>query len=81
MFGLCRYKNIFGRPGQGIHRFRIGGIAIVDTALTFLLAYIIQQVAVPKYSYGVILFYCFLTAIIVHRMFCVKTTVNKFLFS
>jgi hypothetical protein len=80
MFGLCKYKNALGVPGKGIHRFRIGNIAVVDVALTFVLAYIIW-VLIGKYNYWVILFFCFLAAVILHRMFCVKTTVDKFLFS
>ena len=41
MFGLCRYKNALGRPGKGIHSYRIANIAVVDVALTVLMAYII----------------------------------------
>ncbi len=81
MFGLCRYKNIFGRPGEGIHRFRIANIAVVDVIFTFILAYILQVVFFEKYHYLSILLVCFLSAIIIHRMFCVKTPIDKFLFS
>jgi len=81
MFGLCRYKNIFGRPGKGIHRFRIANIAVVDVIFTFILAYILQVVFFEKYHYLSILLVCFLSAIIIHRMFCVKTPIDKFLFS
>ena len=41
MFGLCKYKNALGRPGKGIHSFRIANIAVVDVALTFVLAYVL----------------------------------------
>jgi hypothetical protein len=81
MFGLCKYKNMFGRPGHGIHRFQIAHIAIADVILTFILAYILQIAFFEKYNYWSILLYCFFSAIIIHRMFCVKTTVDKFLFS
>ena len=81
MFGLCRYKNMFGRPGHGIHRFRIANIAIVDVIFTFILAYILQIIFFEKYNYWSILLICFLAAIIIHHMFCVKTVVQKFLFS
>ena len=79
MFGLCKYKNIFGKPGRGVHRFRIANIAVVDVIMTFILAYVIWTF-MEQYSYWTILFLCFLTAVILHRMFCVKTTVDKFLF-
>ena len=80
MFGLCKYKNALGIPGKGIHRFRICNIAVVDVALTFVLAYIIW-VLLEKYNYWTILFFCFVASVILHRMFCVKTTVDKFLFA
>jgi hypothetical protein len=34
----CPYKHIFGIPGQGVHSTRIGGIALVDTIGTIVLA-------------------------------------------
>jgi len=81
MFGLCKYRNIFGRPGKGLHRFRIFNIPVVDVALTFLLAKIIQKLLFPRHHYGVILFFCFILGIILHRVFCVKTPIDQFLFS
>ena len=80
MFGLCKYKNALGRPGKGIHSFRIANIAVVDVLLTFVLAYVLW-VLLEKYSYWVILYCCFLAAVVLHRMFCVKTPVDKFLIS
>ena len=80
MVGLCKYKNALGKPGKGIHRFRIANIAVADVALTFVLAYVLY-VILGKYNYWVILYFCFLAAVILHRMFCVKTTVDKFLFA
>ena len=47
---LCKYKNIFGKVGKGVHSYRIFNIAIVDVILTFLLAFIIQLL-LPKYNY------------------------------
>jgi hypothetical protein len=80
MFGLCKYKNALGRPGKGIHSFRIANIAVVDVLLTFVLAYVLW-VLLEKYNYWIILFCCFITGIVLHRIFCVKTPVDKFLFS
>jgi hypothetical protein len=34
----CPYKNIFGAPGTGAHSIRFMGVAVADTALTFMLA-------------------------------------------
>ena len=75
---LCKYKDAFGEPGKGVHRFRIFNIAIVDTLLTVLLAYVIA------YFSGFSLYYVipgtFLFGIVLHRLFCVRTTVDKLLF-
>ena len=75
---LCQYRNIFGEPGQGAHKYRVFNIAIVDTVLTVLLAYIISYIS------GVSLMYVipgtFLLGIVSHRLFCVRTTVDKLLF-
>ena len=75
---LCKYKDVFGKPGQGAHRFRIFDIAIVDTLLTVLLAFVIAHFG------GISLMYVipgtFFFGIVLHRLFCVRTTVDKLLF-
>jgi hypothetical protein len=78
MINFCQYKHAFGDPGEGAHRFRVLNIAVVDFTLTVLLAYAIS------YYGGFSLYYVipavFLLGIILHRMFCVRTTVDKILF-
>ena len=76
---LCKYRNIFGKVGEGVHSYRIFNIAIVDVVFTILAAYIIH-LFVPKYSFIYILLFLFITGIILHHIFCVRTTVDKFLF-
>ena len=39
---LCKYKDILGVPGQGVHSFRIGGLAVTDVVLTFIGVYFIS---------------------------------------
>ena len=77
---LCKYKDIFGKVGEGVHSYRIFNIAIVDVILTFLLAFIIQLL-LPKYNYYHILILLFILGIILHRMFCVRTSIDKLLFN
>jgi hypothetical protein len=76
---LCQYKNIFGKVGQGVHSYRIFNIAIVDVLLTILAAFIIHYF-VPKYKVISILVFLFILGIIMHRIFCVRTTVDKLIF-
>jgi len=76
---FCEYKNIFGKVGEGAHSYRIFNIAIVDTGLTVLAAYIIY-LFLPKYNFWYILLGLFIFGIIVHRAFCVRTTLDKVIF-
>ena len=76
---LCKYKNIFGKVGTGIHSYRIFNIAIADVLLTIIGAYIIHRLN-PKSNFYFILFVLFVVGIILHRIFCVKTTIDKLLF-
>jgi hypothetical protein len=75
---LCEYKNIFGKPNTGVHSYRIFDIAIVDVLLTILLSYFISFYYKISFFYTTLLM--FLLGIILHRLFCVKTTVDKLLF-
>lgn len=76
---LCKYKNIFGKVGKGVHSIRIFNIAIVDVLLTLLVAFFIKYIF-PKWNFWIILFCLFLSGIFLHRLFCVKTTIDKLLF-
>lgn len=78
MFNLCKYKDILGKPGKGAHSYRIFNIAIVDVLLTILLAYIISFFAKTNFMYTLII--VFILGIISHRIFCVRTTIDKLLF-
>lgn len=85
--GLCSYKNIFGVPNTGLHSYRIMNIAIVDVLATLILAFVIHQVILENWlgihwiSIWWIITICFLAGIIAHRLFCVRTTIDKLLFS
>ena len=75
---LCKYKDIFGKPNTGLHSIRIFNIAIVDVLLTVLLAYIIANTFHTRFYMTLAIL--FISGIILHRTFCVKTTIDKFLF-
>ena len=76
---FCKYKNVLGKVDSGIHKYKIAGVAIVDVLFTFILAFIIHSI-VPKYKFYIILLVLFLLGIILHRLFCVRTTIDKLLF-
>ena len=75
---LCKYKNILGQPGKGIHSYRLFGVAIADVIMTIIGAYILSLIF--KLSFIKTLIFLFLLGIILHRLFCVRTTVDKLLF-
>ena len=75
---FCKYKNIFGEPGKGAHSYRIFNIAIVDVIFTILLVLLICWIT--KWRFWRTLVVTFLIGILAHRLFCVRTTVDKFLF-
>jgi len=84
---LCSFKNMLGKPGEGLHSWRIGGkkgtiqgIALVDIILTLFLSILLKKFY-PKSKLVVIFILLWVVAILVHKLFCVETSVNKLLFS
>ena len=76
---LCRYKKIFGEPNTGAHKYRLFDVAIVDALLTFLLAFVIHSYN-PQYKFLHVLIILFVLGIALHRLFCVRTTIDKLIF-
>ena len=76
---LCKYKNIFGEPGKGSHSYRIFGMAFVDLFFTFMISLLISW----KYKKNIILVFTLfiVLSVIVHKMFCVETTLTKLIFN
>ncbi len=75
---LCQYKNIFGKPGEGPHSYRIANIAVVDVLVTVIIAFILSKLF--KWKFLKTLIVLFIIGIIAHKIFCVKTTVDKAIF-
>ena len=81
MWYFCKYKDILGKPKTGLHSYRVFNIAIIDLLLTILLAKFIEFYIIKKKPFWKILIVTFIIGIVIHRIFCVKTTVDKLLFS
>ena len=75
---LCKYKDIFGKPNTGVHKYRLFGLAIVDVILTIIGGYLIAIIFKKSFLYTTIIL--FVIGIIAHRLFCVRTTIDKLLF-
>lgn len=77
----CSYKNMLGEVGKGIHSYRLFDIAMFDVLLTILAAGLFRLCIFPKISFVLILFAFFCLGIFFHRIFCVRTTIDKLIFS
>ena len=77
--GVCKYKSILGDPGKGIHAYRFLGVAIVDVIMTLIGAILISFFTRKSFLRTTIVL--FSLGIILHRLFCVRTTVDKMLFN
>lgn len=79
---FCPYRKIFGEVNTGVHAIRVFDIAIVDVLMTVFGAWVMYYYILDKkYSYWIVLVCLFVLGIVAHRLFCVRTTVDKILFS
>ena len=72
---LCKFKDVFGKPKEGPHSYRIFNIAVVDTVLTIIIGYLIAKYF--KLKLINVLIVLFILSVIVHKIFCVETTLTK----
>jgi phosphoglycerol transferase MdoB-like AlkP superfamily enzyme len=77
-FGLCKYRDLFGVPNTGVHKYRLFGFAILDAAVVVIFGIIIANwMKTPLWLTLAILF---ILGIVIHRLFCVRTAVDRMLF-
>lgn len=79
---FCEYgKQLsvpIGEVGKGIHSYRLFNIAYIDVIVVALAAFFISYFFKFNVAYTFVAF--FLLGIICHRVFCIRTTVDKLLF-
>jgi hypothetical protein len=75
---LCEYRNALGKPGEGFHKDRLFGLAANDLIGTVILIIVIAVLS----GWNVIMVGMVVTVltVIVHRVFCVNTELNKKIF-
>ena len=78
MSGLCKYKDALGEVGKGVHSYRFMDVAIVDVIMTLIGGFIISYFTGK--SFLMVTAILFILGIILHRLFCVRTTIDKMLF-
>jgi hypothetical protein len=76
--GLCKYKNVLGEPKTGIRKYRFLNIALFDTIVVLLFGILFSYLT--GFTLWKVLFFLFISGIFAHRLFCVRTGVDKLLF-
>ncbi len=78
----CKYSNLLGEPNKGVHATRISlfgkSFALYDILGTIIGSYILSRYL--KKDFWTTLLFVFIAGIILHKLFCVDTTLNKMLF-
>jgi fatty acid desaturase len=75
---LCQYRHIFGKENEGAHSYRIWNIAIVDLLLTIIGA--LGLSIYFKQPFWLIFVIIMIIGLVLHRLFCVRTTLTKMVF-
>ena len=72
---FCKYKNMFGKPREGLHSTRIFGMAAVDLIGTLIGGYVIANFMKWNVLYTILGF--LVIGEMFHYLFCVDTAVIK----
>lgn len=73
--GLCQFSDVFGLPGEGIHGWRLGPLALADLLLAHAAAYAISTYL--QVSFLIVIIILLVSSIFIHRAFCVETPLTK----
>jgi len=74
---LSKYKNIFGKPGTGVHQYKFKGTSIVDYLATILVAFLITyftDIPLVITTIGILIL-----GIIFHYLFGIKSQAIQYL--
>ncbi len=74
---LSQYRDIFGAPGTGPHRFRFMGVALVDFAMTMALAVFVTWAFKVPFDLSII--FMLVISLVIHLVFGVETGALKYL--
>lgn len=75
---FCKYKDIFGKPNEGVHADRLFGFAANDLIGTIIIALVIAYF--NKLNYVTTIFITLICVVLIHRLFCVNTALNVMIF-
>ena len=72
----CPFKNILGKPGEGIHKYRMFGMALIDWVATIIAAILISLKFEKPFLY--VFIGLFILGELLHWAFCVDTPIIRF---
>jgi len=76
---FAKYKDIIGKPNEGIHGYyRLFDISVFDVVVVIVAGMYIAYVW--KFQLWIVLVILFAAGILAHRLFCVRSTIDKWLF-
>ena len=78
----CQYKDILGVPGEGFHKQRIFGFALLDIIGTIVAGYVISRMMISRFTlikFVLVVTMLFLAGTLLHILFCVDTSFVKML--
>lgn len=73
--GLCEYSDVFGAPDTGVHAYKVGNVAVVDTILSGAAAFAYSRAARIPLALAVAIVLAI--AMVAHLAFCVPTGLNR----
>lgn len=74
---FSQYKNILGKPKEGVHKYRFMDVALFDYLLTIIGAFIITYLTTIPVEITTI--FLFSLGILLHLLFDVNTNTTKFI--
>lgn len=74
---LSQYRDVFGAPGTGPHRFRFMGVALFDFTLTILLAIFVTWAFKVPLDLSII--FMLAISLVIHLLFGVETGTLKYM--
>lgn len=74
---FSKYKNILGKPKEGVHKYRLIDVAMVDYILTIIGAFILTYLTTVPVEITTI--FLFSLGIVLHLLFDVNTNTTKFI--
>jgi hypothetical protein len=73
---MSEFKDIFGAPNTGVHKYRMFGLAAVDLIGTVVIAYAINGFVI-NYALLFIFIILMILSVIIHKAFGVETALVK----